>query len=1255
MTQLLLFSASDGTNGREIYITDADGTTATRIDINPGGGDAITNDPQFINDPTFVGDSASIGGSLFFAADDGTDGTELYLIDGTLLGSGVDPATAVKQVRDINTGGASNPADFVSVGNLVFFTADDGTSGRELWKSDGTEGGTERVTDLVGGSGSSDPTNLVEFDGAVLFSASVGGTTVIYRSDGTPGGTEALLSFPGTDATALLDRGAELNGRLFFQVEDGPQGSELYVTDGTVAGTTLLKNINPGAADSSPASFQVLGDSVIFSADNGEDGTELWISDGTPEGTELLADINPGPAGGNPGFADFTPDRFTSLGDVLVFQARDETEGTELFRTDGTTGGTQLVENVAPGNSNFFPSKLTLVGDGTRAVFGGNDRTNGRELWVTDGTELGTFLVRDITPGPGNGFPDFFIRVGGLVYFKAEDGPDGAELWVTNGTNQGTSQVADINGGGGDSNPRPIGVINLNEAPQAPFLDGGAVGDNAPLGTVVGTVSASDPDFDPLTFTLIDDAGGLFRLVGTELQVAAPLGSAGPTETVTVRVADPDGETAQANLTITISDLNLAPTDIELSGDSVGENAPVGTVVGVVSGSDPDGDPLTFSLIGNAGGAFSLVGNEVQVAGPLDFASGPTETITLQARDPGNLSFQEDFTISVQQGNLPPSDLTLTRQTVAENSARGTVVGRLEASDPNGDALTFILTDNAGGKFSVVGNQLRVAGPLDFETSTSETVTVRAEDGDGSGTTQRFEIAITDVVDATAGSDSLRGDANANTIDALAGDDTLFGLGGADRLYGGAGADRVDGGTEDDFLFGKEDDDILIGRFGADRLVGAEGDDDLRGGDDNDRLFGGSENDAIRGNSGDDIANGGSGVDVMFGGSGDDTLVGAAGEDRIFGDAGNDLIRGASGSDRLFGRSGSDRILGEGGNDRINGEGGNDTLFGGNANDIINGGGGNDLLRGDDGVDRYVFEAPFGQDRIVDFDAAAGEKIDFRGNDDVQSFADLTISQRGANTLIVTDAGRITLLNTQAETIGADAFLTDMPAPPPPSGVPEPTLTLRRPEVVEDARVNTVVGTVSTGEGSDGFRFRLTDDADGKFRLDAANQLRVADALDFETASAERITILVIDDNGGRESEVFTIAIGDVDEGGGGGNGPPTGLRLSNSSVLENRAAGTEIGRVLANDPDGDQLDFILTDDAGGAFVLQGNRLLANRSFDFEASPSERVTIAADDGINAPVERNFVINIIDLNENGEDTPGRGGRDNDFAILWDLWA
>ena len=100
--------------------------------------------------------------------------------------------------------------------------------------------------------------------------------------------------------------------------------------------------------------------------------------------------------------------------------------GTELWRTDGTEGGTVLVKDIQPGFGSSDPLRLTAAGN--VLYFAAVTMDQGRELWKSDGTEEGTQLVKDVNPGAfhGLGPAPAFTVAGGLVYFSGTTQAAGA-------------------------------------------------------------------------------------------------------------------------------------------------------------------------------------------------------------------------------------------------------------------------------------------------------------------------------------------------------------------------------------------------------------------------------------------------------------------------------------------------------------------------------------------------------------------------------------------------------------------------------------------------------------------------------------------------------------------------------------------------------------------------------------------------------------------------------------------------------------
>ena len=409
-------------------------TAAVGVLLGPGGawGAAV---PYLVKDikPGAVASSPSwltvFGGALYFSADDGTNGPELWKSDGTAAGTAL--------VKDINPGVTSSElSGLTAVGGTLYFAANNGTNGRELWKSDGTEAGTVLVKDILPGASGSSPTEITAVGSTLFFQANDGTTGLeLWKSDGTAAGTVLVKDIrPGASGSSP-DHLTAMGGMLYFQGRDGTNGAELWKSDGTAAGTVMVKNINPGSADAYLDFLTVIGSTLYFQARDATNGFELWKSDGTTAGTVLVKDILPGASSS-------APYDLVAMGGTLYFAADDGTTGYELWKSDGTAAGTVRVKDIIPGPVDSWAYSFTAV-NGT-LYFTAEDGTNGYELWKSDGTDAGTVLVKDIAPGAADSAPDDFTLVGDTLYFNAADGTNGYELWTSDGTATGTVMVADI-------------------------------------------------------------------------------------------------------------------------------------------------------------------------------------------------------------------------------------------------------------------------------------------------------------------------------------------------------------------------------------------------------------------------------------------------------------------------------------------------------------------------------------------------------------------------------------------------------------------------------------------------------------------------------------------------------------------------------------------------------------------------------------------------------------------------------------------
>ena len=286
---------------------------------------------------------------------------------------------------------------------------------------------------------------------------------------------EQIAAEKGVDTP--FDLFVELDDRTFFAGDDGGEaGVELWASDGTTEGTNLFKDINPGSSDyygttiindSNPQNLTEINGQIYFSAETEDTGEELWVTDGTVEGTNLVKDIFPGtqqtPINTYP--LSSSPKGFTELNGKVYFSA-ETINGRELWETDGTSEGTQIVKDINPGGDSYSyygtliteyssdPENLTKfnnkiyfsarVGVRENRPFDAEDRPGdtGIELWVTDGTTEGTELVTDLNPGAEDSNPSDLSVVGDELLFTANNGETEQEYRVTlDGTVEPVNEV----------------------------------------------------------------------------------------------------------------------------------------------------------------------------------------------------------------------------------------------------------------------------------------------------------------------------------------------------------------------------------------------------------------------------------------------------------------------------------------------------------------------------------------------------------------------------------------------------------------------------------------------------------------------------------------------------------------------------------------------------------------------------------------------------------------------------------------------
>ena len=309
--------------------------------------------------------------------------------------------------------------------------------------------------------------------------------------------------------------------------------------------------------------------------------------------------------------------------------------------------------------------------------------------------------------------------------------------------------------------PVTISLTNVNEAPTfAP--QNFSVSEQAAIGATVGTVVASDVDAgDTKSFSITaGNTGNAFAIsAGGVITVAAALDfNITPVYTLTVSVTDGGSLLASNTVTISVTNVNSAPT-IAPQTFSVPENSANGTTIGSVLATDVDaGDVLAFAITGgNASGAFALSPSGVlSVANGslLNFEGTSSYSLTVSVTDNGSPVGSSNATITVNLTNVNEAP-TIAPQSfsVAENSANGSTVRTVVASDVDaGDSKAFAITaGNTGNVFAISpSGVITVANGslLNFEGLSSYPLTVSVTDGGSLSASNTVTVNLSNVNEA---------------------------------------------------------------------------------------------------------------------------------------------------------------------------------------------------------------------------------------------------------------------------------------------------------------------------------------------------------------------------------------------------------------------------------------------------------------------------------------------------------------------------
>lgn len=314
-----------------------------------------------------------------------------------------------------------------------------------------------------------------------------------------------------------------------------------------------------------------------------------------------------------------------------------------------------------------------------------------------------------------------------------------------------------VTDGGGLQDVETV-MINLTNVNEAPVINNQEfdIDENRPNGASIAVIAATDPDSgDSKMFTIIGgNDGDALAVNPTTGQLTVNNSNyldfeARTSITATIEVADGNGLTDSAVVTVDINNVNEAPVVPSGQSLNIAENSSDGTAVGVINATDDDlasvpGEALTFAITdGNTNTTFAINSSTGQLTvndnALLDHETMPSFTLEIRVTDTnwdgdGANQTVQNVLVNVTDQNEKPTINSGQSFTITGYSPNGTVVGNVTASDPdNGDSLRFAITGgNLGDAFAMNSSNGRItvnnSSALNYETRPTFNLSVRVTD-----------------------------------------------------------------------------------------------------------------------------------------------------------------------------------------------------------------------------------------------------------------------------------------------------------------------------------------------------------------------------------------------------------------------------------------------------------------------------------------------------------------------------------------------
>lgn len=812
-----------------------------------------------------------------------------------------------------------------------------------------------------------------------------------------------------------------------------------------------------------------------------------------------------------------------------------------------------------------------------------------------------------------------------------------------------------------------VSVVNVNESPLDINLSPSSIDENSVNGTYVGTLSTIDTDF--LTdfvflYQLVPGAGDTFNntfaIVNGNVVVNGPIDyETNQTMTIRVRSTDLGGLAVEEVLTITINNVNEAPSRISLSNASLPENEPAGYPIGTLSNDDPDaGDRLVYSLVSGDGSQdnimFQIVGNELQSAVTFDFEARNRYNIRVRVTDRGGFFVEQAFVIDVTDVNEPPAAIAITNDRIRENLPGGTFIGTVSSTDADaGDSVVITIVDGPGGednsKFQLVGRDLYSTESFDFEGKRLLSILFQATDGSGLSSRQILQVAVLNVNESPSSvallPDSIPENATVGTTigkfltNDIDGDNVfryefVSGVGADDNSLFTLVGDELKTNATYDFDVKK----LYTVRVRAIDLGGLSVEQQLlvniTNVNDPPTAIGISNSTVPENSPIGTLVGTFNTTDADDGDTHTYSFVSGAGDsdNTLFAIVGNSLI-----TRNIFNfesRSNySIRIQSQDAGGLVVEQLFPITITNVNENPL------SVRISRRSIAENSSIGTVLGTLTTTDTDTLTDTEFVYSlvtGTGDANNGL-FTISGNQVLSNAPLDFETMNKLSIRVRSTDLGGLFTEAAFAVDVTNVNElPTLlSLSGNTILENQPVGTVIGTFGNNDPdlNDSHIYTLEPGAGGQDNLlfdIVGNQLRSFQSYDFESRPTYNIRVRVTDRVGGFIEAPFVINVLDTNEN-------PNSLVLSANTIAENAPVGTFIGSLLGTDPDsGAVLSYSLVSGTGSddnsSFVLDGANLSSNGVFDFESKRTYSLRARVEDQFGAGLERVFQIRVTNINE-----------------------